>query len=75
MNAEHKDAFILLAKQCAGIEAQDAELTSVDRLGFHLRLKTQNGIKGTRISFSQEVSDPAQTRKAFVEIVRQERQE
>ncbi len=75
MNAEHKDALILLAKQCAGIEAQDAELTSVDRLGFHLRLKTQDGMKGTRIAFSQEVRDPAQTRKVFVEMLRQARQE
>ena len=56
MNADHKDALILLAKQFAGIEAQDAEMTSVDRLGFHLRLKTQDGMKGTRIAFLREVS-------------------
>ncbi len=75
MNADHKDALIQLAKQCAGIEAQDAELTSVDRLGFHLRLKTQDVMKGTRIAFSQEVADPAQTREVFVEMLRQARQE
>ena len=46
MNADHKDALILLAKQYAGIEAQDAELTSVDRLGFHLRLKTAGWHEG-----------------------------
>ena len=34
MNADHKDALILLAKRFAGIEAQEAEMTSVDRLGF-----------------------------------------
>ena len=34
-----KDALILLANRFAGIEAQEAEMTSVDRLGFHLRLK------------------------------------
>ena len=44
MNADHKDALILLAKRFAGIEAQEAEMTSVDRLGFHLRLKTQDGM-------------------------------
>ncbi len=75
MNADHKDALILLAKQCAGVEAQDAELTSVDRLGFHLRLKTQDGMKGTRIAFSRQVRDPAETREVFVEMVRQARQE
>jgi hypothetical protein len=74
MNADHKDALILLAKQCAGIEAQEAEMTSVDRLGFHLRLKTEDGVTGTRVAFSREVSDPAETREVFIEMVRQTRQ-
>ena len=74
MNADHKDALILLAKQYAGIEAQDAGLTAVDRLGFHLRLKTQDGMKGVRIAFLREVRDPAQAREVFVEMVRQARQ-
>ena len=46
----------------------------VDRLGFHLRLKTQDGMKGTRIAFLREVRDPAQAREVFVEMVRQARQ-
>ena len=74
MNADHKDALILLAKRFAGIEAQEAEMTSVDRLGFHLRLKTQDGMHGTRIAFLREVRDPAQTREVFVEMVKQARQ-
>jgi len=74
MNADHKDALILLAKQYAGIEAEDAGLTSVDRLGFHVRLKTRDGIKGARIAFLREVSDPAQAREVFIEMVRQARQ-
>jgi len=40
MNADHGDALRLLARTCAGIESQDAAMTSVDRLGFHVRLKT-----------------------------------
>jgi putative heme iron utilization protein len=74
MNADHKDALILLAKRFAGIDAQQAEMTSVDRLGFHLRLKTQDGMKGTRIAFLREVSDPTQTREVLVEMVKQARQ-
>ena len=74
MNADHRDALILLAKRFAGIEAQEAEMTSVDRLGFHVRLKTQDGVKGTRIAFLREVRDPAQTREVFVEMVKQARQ-
>jgi len=41
MNADHKDALILLARVFAGIESQEAAMTSVDRLGFHMRLNTQ----------------------------------
>jgi putative heme iron utilization protein len=74
MNADHKDALILLAKRFAGIDAQQAEMTSVDRLGFHLRLKTQDGMKGTRIAFLREVNDPSQTREVFVEMVKDARQ-
>jgi len=74
MNTDHKDALILLAKRFAGIEAQEAEMTSVDRLGFHLRLKTQDGVKGTRVAFLREVSDPSQTREVIVEMVKQARQ-
>ena len=73
MNADHKDALILIAKRFAGIEAQQAEMTAVDRLGFHLRLKTQDGVKGTRMAFLREVSDPWQTREVFVEMVEQAR--
>ena len=73
MNTDHKDALILLAKRFAGIDAQEAEMISVDRLGFHLRLKTQDGMHGARIAFLREVRDPAQTREIFVEMVRQAR--
>ena len=55
MNADHKDALILLAKRIAGIEAQEAEMTSIDRLGFHDRLKNQDGVHGARIAFLREV--------------------
>lgn len=73
MNADHKDALILLAKRFTGIAAQEAEMISIDRLGFHVRLKAQDGMHGARIAFLREVSDPAQTREVFVEMVQQAR--
>ena len=73
MNADHSDALILLAKRFAGIEAQEANMTSVDRLGFHVRLKTRDGVRGARIAFLREVRNPAQTREVFVEMVQQAR--
>ena len=73
MNADHNDALILIAKRFAGIEAQEAEMTAVDRLGFHLRLKTEEGMKGTRIAFLREVSYTSQAREMFIEMVNQAR--
>jgi heme iron utilization protein len=73
MNADHKDAMLLLARKFAHIEAQEATMTAVDRLGFHLRLKTQDGMRGTRIAFLQEVRNSAETRKVLVEMVQQAR--
>ena len=75
MTADHKDALILLAKRFAGIEAQEAVMTSVDRLGFNVRLKAQDGMHGARIAFLREVTNPMQTREVFVEMVKQARQE
>jgi hypothetical protein len=73
MNADHKDALALLARTFAHMESQEATMTAVDRLGFHLRLKTQDGMRGTRIAFLREVSNPAETRKVLVEMVQQAR--
>jgi hypothetical protein len=74
MNADHIDAMILLARTHSQLEAAEATMTSVDRLGFHLRLKTPDGMKGTRINFPSEVHTPTETRTALVEMVRQARQ-
>jgi putative heme iron utilization protein len=62
--------MIRLAKTHAGIEAIEATMTSVDRLGFALRLKTKGGVKGARINFPREVATPQDTRAALVEMVR-----
>jgi putative heme iron utilization protein len=73
MNADHKDALVLLARQFARIESEEATMTAVDRLGFHARLKTEEGMRGTRIPFLREVRNPAETRKVLVEMVEQAR--
>src|SRR5277367_2483506 len=60
MNADHQDALILLAKVFAGTTAQEAVMTAVDRLGFHVRMKTEEGIKGCRVAFLSPVSTSAE---------------
>ena len=73
MNADHKDALVLLAKKFARTESQEATITAVDRLGFHVRMKTRDGIRGARIAFLREVNNPAETRKVLLEMVQQAR--
>jgi len=73
MNADHGDALILLAKTFAGVEAQEATITSVDRLGFHVRLKTHDGASGARIAFLREVSSAAEAREVLVDMTAQAR--
>jgi putative heme iron utilization protein len=75
MNADNKDALVLLARVFAGIESQEAAMTSVDRLGFHVRLNTQDGMRGARIAFLREVSTSAETRKVLVAMAHQARQQ
>jgi len=73
MNADHKDALVLLARTFARIESTEAMMTAVDRLGFHVRLKTPDGMRGARIAFLQEVRAMPETRKVLVEMVQQAR--
>jgi heme iron utilization protein len=73
MNKDHTDALILLARAFAGIEPQEATMTSVDRLGFHLRMKTPEGVRGARIAFLREARSPGETRKVLVEMTEQAR--
>jgi putative heme iron utilization protein len=73
MNADHVDAMILLARTHSDLEATEAAMTSVDRLGFYVRLKTAEGMKGTRINFLREVATAEETRTVLVEMIRQAR--
>jgi len=73
MNADHNEALVMLARRFAHIDSTEATMTSVDRLGFHVRLKTAEGMLGARIAFLREVSNPAETRKVLVEMVQQAR--
>jgi len=74
MNADHADSLVLLARAFAGIDAQQAIMTSVDRLGFHVRLTTPERVRGARIAFLREVTDSETARAVLIEMVQQARQ-
>jgi heme iron utilization protein len=48
-------------------------MIAVDRLGFHARLKAQDGMRGAAIAFLREVSNPVEASKVLVKVVQQTR--
>jgi heme iron utilization protein len=70
MNADHVDSMIQLARMHAQIDASEATMTSIDRLGFYLRFKTVDGMKGVRINFPAEVATSKETREMLIAMVR-----
>jgi putative heme iron utilization protein len=73
MNADHADALRLIARHFAGEVADEAAMTAVDRLGFHLRLKSGERVSGRRVAFLREVTSSDDARSVLVEMVRQVR--
>ena len=69
MNADHEDAMRKLAHNYAQLEAAEARMTSVDRLGFSLCLKTAEGMKSTRLNFPHEVQTSGDVRKVLIEML------
>jgi len=74
MNTDHAEALRLIARHYAKEDADEAAMTSVDRLGFHLRLKSGDRVHGTRVAFLREVTTSDESRTVLVEMVRQARQ-
>jgi hypothetical protein len=73
MNADHPDALVLTARRFGGEDATEATMTAVDRLGFHLRLKTGERVYGRRVAFLREVGSKEEARAVLVEMVREAR--
>jgi putative heme iron utilization protein len=73
MNRDHAGALQLLARVVARVEADEATMVSVDRLGFKVRVRTQTRLASARIPFSREVGTPDQARTVLIEMVRDAR--
>ncbi len=74
MNKDHVQALLLLSRGIAGVEGTAAKMTAVDRLGFHLRVTTSEGMRGLRIPFDHESRTAEETRKVLVDMVRKHRE-
>jgi putative heme iron utilization protein len=73
MNADDADALRLIAEHYANEDVDEAAMTAVDRLGFHLRLKSGDRVHGRRVAFLRAVSTTDEAKAVLVEMVRQAR--
>jgi heme iron utilization protein len=74
MNEDHAAALVLLAQAAGEVGAEAATMTAVDRLGFHLRLRSGERVHGARIAFPREARDEGSVRTVLVEMVRAARE-
>ena len=73
MNSDHAAALRQIAGHYAGEAVDEAVMTAVDRLGFHLRLKSGDRVYGRRVAFIREVASRDDARSVLVEMVRRAR--
>ena len=71
MNRDHSDALRAYARGFAGVEAEEATMAAVDRLGFRLRLRQGARRWSVRIAFPREVTTAAESRAVLIEMLRQ----
>jgi putative heme iron utilization protein len=73
MNRDHADALRDITRRFGGLDALEATMVSCDRLGFVVRVRTAEGMKGTRIAFPEPVASREDARKMFVAMTKQSR--
>ncbi len=74
MNADHADALVAYCRAFAGIAADAATMTGIDRMGIRVRAQVGDRLQGVRINFPRDVRTPMEARKVLVEMVREARE-
>lgn len=70
MNADHADALVQITRHFAGVPADEATMTAVDRMGFRVRVRVGDRLQGVRINFPEEAHTTDATRRILVGMVR-----
>jgi putative heme iron utilization protein len=73
MNQDHAEALLLVARAAGESDAEMATMTALDRLGFHVRLRSGERVYGARIGFPREVRTAAEVRAVLIEMVQNAR--
>jgi heme iron utilization protein len=74
MNGDHADALVTYARAYAGVEADEAVMVGVDRLGFKLRVTGGGRRHSVRIAFPREVATAADSRAVLVDMLKRARE-
>jgi putative heme iron utilization protein len=75
MNTDHADALRHITQHFGQLDAEEATMVSIDRLGFTIRARTSEGMKGARIAFPDEVRSREDARRVLVAMTRAARGE
>ncbi len=67
-NTEQAETLLLLARVFGNVEAQQATVTALDRLGFHLRITTPGRMQGGRVAFTNPVRNAAEVRAGLASL-------
>ncbi|HKE22687.1 MAG TPA: DUF2470 domain-containing protein [Bryobacteraceae bacterium] len=70
MNSDHADALRRIVARNAGETPDDVSMTTIDRFGFHVRIKTGDRMHGLRVAFPRQVKDTNEVRSIFIEMLR-----
>lgn len=68
MNTAQQETLLLLARECGKLDAEQASITTMDRLGFHLRVKTPDRMQGGRFAFTAPVHNEQQARAGLADL-------
>jgi heme iron utilization protein len=71
LNTEQAETLLLLARVLGHVDAQQATVTALDRLGFHLRLTTPGRMQGGRVAFPSPVCNESDVRAGLAGLVDQ----
>ena len=74
MNRDHADALLTFARVLGQVEADEASMVGVDRLGFKLRVRSGDRLQSVRIAFPREVTSADASRAVLIEMLRDCRQ-
>ena len=74
MNEQQTSTLLLLARVYGNVEAQQVTMTALDRLGFHLRIKTADRMQGGRVAFANPVRNAQEVRAGLAGMGAQAKQ-